>query len=545
MKNILFLFFICRVVSVCAQEDPAPRAISLTGGLNLGGQIYAVSGIPARSVSPLWNLSGGATLALYGVQAPFSFTIGRQGRQVNVPSFSQFGCSPTWKGVTLHAGNRSMRMSSYTLAGHPFLGVGIEGSTGEFRFAAMYGRLRRSRDYVQNDPAAYPPVFRRTGYAIKMGIGTERNFIDLIYFRAADDTRSQLIPDSILTPAENTVVGLNSRLALSSTFSLFAESAISLYTRNINSPLITDEFPLGSERLFSPRWSSRANYAARAGMELRLRTFQIKGMWERVMPEFQTMGAFFFANDIENFTLSPALRLWTSKVMMNGTFGLQRNNLLDNRNETTTRFIGRGNILIRPNNRFSLNLSAVSLSVNQRDGNIQLTDTIRTALVTTHYSLTPMWVWSDSIRSRSMVFSVNMQNLNDRNPFTREFTDMSTWFVQATWASRPVRSGWGWSGGVTANRIFLAKLTTDRFGGQVNVQRHFGKRWSIQGGGGWNLSTIDGKQDGSVTTFRLDAQCWLFGQTSLSVNSSLLLNRSQAYLDYSEWQGGLFLNYMF
>ncbi|MEZ5031267.1 MAG: hypothetical protein R2787_07690 [Saprospiraceae bacterium] len=545
MKHLLVFFLVCGFVSTWAQDESSKAPISLTGGLHLGGQLYTVSGIPARSVSPLWNLSGSATLSLYSIQAPFSFTIGRQGRQTNVPSFSQFGISPTWKGMTLHAGNRSMRLSSYTLAGHPFLGVGIEGAAGEFRFAAMYGRLRRAREYVQDDPVAYPPVLQRKGYAIKMGVGTERTFIDLIYFHAADDTRIQAIPDSILTAAENTVVSLNSRLAMSKSFSLFAEAAISLYTRDVRSIPVTDEFPLGSERLFTPRWSSRANYATRAGMELRLRTFGIKGMWERVMPEFQTMGAFFFANDIDNITLSPTLRLWSSKIMINGTFGLQRNNLLDNRTETTTRFIGRGNILIRPNNRFSLNMSAISLAINQRDGNIQLTDTIRTALVTTHYSLSPMWVWSDSVRSRSFMCSVNVQDLNDRNPFTREFTDMSTWFIQATWASRPIRAGWGWSAGLTANRIFLADLTTDRLGGQGNVQRQFGKQWSVQGGGGWHLSSIDGNQDGSVTTLRMDARCRLFGQTSLTINTSLLLNKSRTFQDYSEWQGGIFLQHMF
>lgn len=520
------------------------KPVELDGSLQVGSQFYDVSGIAPRGASPLWNLSGNASLRLFGaLDVPFAFTVGRQGRNANYPNFQQFGLSPRYRWLTVHGGWRTMHFSNYTLSGHSFLGAGVEIMPGKFRFAAMSGRLRKARDFnPAPDFGQFPAVFRRRGYAVKIGVGTERSFFDLIYFRAKDDPASisTLPPDSTATPGENAVVGFNNRLQLGKHVAFFSEGAVSVFTRNLNSFGPSDSIQAQYAQFFKffmPRFSTRINYAAKAGLDFSFRKFQLKTGYERVMPEFETMGAYFFANDLENWTASPTLLLAGGKVRVFGTVGLQRNNLLGNRSETTRRFIGNGGLSFFSGKAFGLDANYMNLNLGQSD--LRFADSVRVAVVTSNYSLTPRWTWSDTSRVRSLVFSGNFQRLNDKNPYTREFTNMETWFASATYSLNFVASGWGFSGGLNANRIALALLTTDRYGLTLgaNKSRPEGK-WQLGWSGSFNLSSIGGARDGSVVSTNLNAAYSPARRHQFSLFINVLRNNSRQFEDYTEWLGG-------
>ena len=520
------------------------KPVTLGGALSVGSQFYDVSGIMPRSASPMWGVSGNASLNFYGVlDVPVSFTVGRQGSNASYPNFQQFGLSPRYRWLTVRGGWRAMHFSNYTLSGHSFLGGGVEMTPGKFRFAAMTGRLRKARDYnSETDLQNFPAVFRRTGYAVKIGLGTERTFFDVIYFRAKDDPNSiaALTPDSTTTPGENMVFGFNSRLALTKRISFFGEGAASVFTRNLNSLPPSDSIQEAHPEVFSifkPLASTRANYAAKAGLELAFQKFQMRVGYERIMPQFETMGTYFFANDLENWTLSPTLTLAGGRWRVFGMAGLQRNNLLDNRSETTKRFIGNGGISYFSGKAFGFDVNYMNMNIDQQ--NLRFTDSIRVALVTTNYGLTPRWTWSDTARVRSLVASVNYQKLNDKNPFTREFSNMDTWFATASYSHSFVASGWGVSGGLNFNRILLALLTTNRYGftlGATNSKPD--GKWQLGWSGAFNLSDVDGKPDGSVISTSANVAYSPARRHQFSLFVNVLRNNSRQFDDYTELMGG-------
>ncbi|MEZ4920971.1 MAG: hypothetical protein R2792_17850 [Saprospiraceae bacterium] len=471
MRNRITALLLFFALGLCAQDveqmvkDKNP--ISLSGSISLGAQAYQVQGISPRSGSPFWNLSGNAALSVYQIRMPFSFTVGRQGSNVNYPTFSRFGISPSYKWLKVHAGWRNMHFSPYTLAGHSFMGAGIEMKPGKFRFAAMYGRLRKARDYNDDtDFAFYPAVYKRMGYAVKMGLGSDRNHFDLIYFRAKDEPGSIAItsPDSSLTPGENAVLGFSTRFGLGDRLSFYADAAASLYTRNLYSEEASDYIQPDPSAFFKPRFSTRLNYAGKAGLDFQFASWQLRTAYERIMPQFQTMGAYFFANDLENITITPSFVLNQGKLRVNSGIGIQRNNLLGNRSETTRRFIGNGTVSYNPGKQFGIDANYSNMTINQLNNSTILTDTIRFAIVSSNYSLTPHWQWMDSSTVRSVVCSANYQQINDRNPFTREFADMDTWFATATFAHNFIHSSWGYNLGLNWNQINVYQLNTHRYG---------------------------------------------------------------------------------
>src|SRR5687767_2715688 len=93
------------------------KPVAFSGGLNVTSIFYNAKGIPNRYLPFNYVITGSPVLSIYGFQVPVTFTIGKQQSSFTQP-FNQFGLSPTYKWVTLHAGYRNLFFSPYTLAGH-------------------------------------------------------------------------------------------------------------------------------------------------------------------------------------------------------------------------------------------------------------------------------------------------------------------------------------------------------------------------------------------------------------------------------------------
>ena len=73
-----------------------------------------------------------------------------------------------------------------------FLGGGIEAQPSVFRLAFVYGRFSKAIDPITDTlTQEYSiPSFYRKGYAAKFGLGTSKNYVDLIMISIRDDSTS-------------------------------------------------------------------------------------------------------------------------------------------------------------------------------------------------------------------------------------------------------------------------------------------------------------------------------------------------------------------
>ena len=547
MGRLISIIGICLLgASILSAQDieqvAKEQAWDWSGAVGANVNAYGVQGIEQRSNPIFWNLNGQFTGKIYGFQLPFSFSLGQHDFTFSRP-FLQAGLSPSYKWAKLHLGTRNLFFSPYTLAGHSFDGAGVELTPGKFRFSAMYGRLRRAREYTgELDGRFYPALYRRMAYAIKIGVGDTKNYFDVSYLQGWDVEHSiTVLPqDTTLTPAKNTVLGLSGGFTIAKRLQFFAEGAVSLFTRNTNSLPADALVDVPWAETLEPTLSTRLNYAFKTGLRMDFGAFRLKTAFERIMPQFETMGAYFFANDRQNITIGPSIRLWQNRISLTGNVGLQRNNLLGTRSETTTRLIGNANLSFFTRKGFGLSANYTNYNIEQTEAQIALSDSLRQALVTTNISVVPTYTWGDTSSVHSIVLSGNYQQLNDQNPFTRDFTNMTTQFATASYSLQLIYTGTSITGGANYQLIALPALETTRYGGTLSLGQTFDEgTWQLQMGATYNWSLIAETPDGRVLSGNASLAYRPHPKHRFSLYSTYLRNTSLQFVDFTEWYGGL------
>ncbi len=522
------------------------KPVDFAGSISTQAGFYDVSGIAPRNSPFFWNLRGNATVSLWNtIDLPFSFTLGRTGSRANYPTFAQFGLSPTYKWATVHLGYRNLNFSPYTLAGHTFLGAGVELKPGKFRFSAMYGRLRNAAE-VDTTRSFVQPAFKRIGYGTKVGYGTDKTYVDFILFRGKDDVNSlQNEGETNITPSENMVLGLSSQITLFNDLRFNFDLAGSAFTRNLNSvEVLIDSLDnnIGQyvpEGVFTTKASTRANMAGKAGLTYTKNTFRLNLGYERIDPEYETMGAYFFANDLERFTVAPHFNLFKNKVSLGGSYGIQRNNLLNNRLETTTRDIGSAVIDIHPNPNYGINLNFSNYSIYQRSGTVELSDTLAFNLSTTNVSAMPRFTVQGKNVMQNWTLVVNYQISNQDN---KAFFEQSQQFESTLLSLHNslvfLGSQMSLNSGLNYNAFSVADIETILYGGTLGLSRPFkDNKMNINISTSYNKRLLNSSNNGSTVSAYINYSFQPTQSHAFTVNFGLL--RSIGALDYefSELRG--------
>jgi hypothetical protein len=273
-----------------------------------------------------------------------------------------------------YAGITSMNFSQYTMSGHIFTGGGIELSPKNLRLAALYGQFKKATGYGFENNSDVNMAFRRIGWGMSAGYEKGPHFLKIICFSAKDDPASlKFIPtNSNITPMENTVVSLAAKTTFWNQLSLQGEYALSGLTRNTTSILDVSSAPLNRiPVLFSPNATSQFFSAYKMAATYRLKTLNLSLNYEKVDPDYKTLGAYYFNNDLENITVAPSLNLLKGKLSLSINTGLQRNNLSGDKLNTTKRWVGSVNMAYSPDTHwnFSGSYSNFSSYTKQRPQN--------------------------------------------------------------------------------------------------------------------------------------------------------------------------------
>lgn len=427
MKPIFLLLttIIVWVYSVGAQDlsrIKAEKAFAIRGSLSTTANYYNITGKTSNRDPFTYLISGNADVSVYGVNLPFSFMYSGQNMAYTQP-FNRFGISPQYKWIKTHFGYRSMNFSSYTLAGHSFLGAGAELNPGKLRLAGVYGRFKQKTIPNTANPldTLYAPT--RKGYSLKLGFGTANNFLDLIFLSIADDSLSVDLSQGGVqkTPQANTVFGTHFRFRLAKALIWETEGALSLLTKNTRDQLLSDiDIPLIkrlSETLnlnasseYSTAWNSSLTYTAKqytAGLQYR-----------RISPNYQSFGAYYFNTDIEHLTLNAKFSAFRRKVNVNGNIGLQRDNLRGNKAARSVRIISMVNAGYNSGKAFSINGSFSNYSINQQAGRLPLNDTIKLYQANRTINLMPMLTFNKGVIQQVVQLNALLTDLIDHNPYT-------------------------------------------------------------------------------------------------------------------------------
>jgi hypothetical protein len=493
-----------------------------------------------------WVLSGNIAVNFLDFSLPFSFSFSNTGKSFTQP-FNMTAVHPKYKNWQAHLGITSMNLSPYTYQGLNYAGAGLEYKPKKWAFCAFGGRLKKAIEYNPEVDNINEVSYTRIGFGLGTGYKGKNFGTELILFKAYDNTSSLEFPhqNPELTAKDNLVISVNGEVSLWSALQLKLEIATSLLTRNI----IADEDPdtqrKGYYSLINGNNTSMIRNAYNAFVNYRIKFFGIGVQYERIDPEYSTLGAVYFNNDLENITLNPTFSIAKGRVSIALSGGFQRNNLNKGNASDDRRWIGTAtiNAQIIKGLTWSINYSNMSsfsrknptadpfyTEIGDTMNYYQISQNASTSInygfgknIRQVFGLTGAYSRSENITGRledATAFGFNTDNTGTSTP-ADVYNGVFSHTIQLTKAK--VSLGWT----VNANHAVVQGNTNTYIGPGINASRPFlNKKMNVNVGATYNQQLTQGTLNNHVLNFRAGmryAPDWWnkkFGKLSMGINAS-------------------------
>lgn len=515
------------------------KPITVSGSASVQGQIYSMDGAPARQPWNSYIINGSPTINIYGIQFPLSFTLSNNQRDFRQP-LNQIGASPTYKWLKLHGGYRSVTFSQFGLAGQMLLGGGFELTPKKFRFSVMYGRAYKAikedttKTITNNLNSINYPSYKRMVMSAKLGYGSSNNFFDLYFLKGKDDSTSlEIKPQKTeVLPGENFVLGFVHK------FSFFkrklewqSEGAASAFTRDVTAmkyDMTTVKQADLISKIITPNFSTALYGAIESQVKYKHKYFSLGGKYRRIEPDYKSMGAYFFQSDLEQITGNFTARLLKSKINLNGSYGIQNDNVSRKKLATTSRtiysFIANFNI----NKNFGVDFNLSNYGTSQRAGTKSLSDTTRINQISQSFTISPRYMFQKETRVHSLFLIFGQQALNDRNTFTSTNSEMTMLFTNLNYSLTNTESKISYIGGINYNKSITTAGSLEMNGLNLGSSKSWlddkmSSDLTIVG----NLTKFNGESNGFLTTLSSGHNYILGKKQNLRLQLNWLINHSK------------------
>jgi len=491
------------------------KGIKATGGVTLSNIFYHTNDTIARRDPYQFILSGNINLNLFGYNTPFSFTYSNSQRSYTQP-FNRLSFTPQYKWIKAYIGYTSMSFSPYTLSGHSFKGAGVELTPGNWRLALMAGQMKKAIEYNPLNEASAIPSYKRMGYGIKLGYEKGAGTISVNLFTAKDDENSiHPVPNNVLLhPMQNAAFGISGHTSLLGHFTLEGEYSMSILNGDLrmesiqtdSASIVSDNKPLSSQTA-----GTRTFDAYSFGIGYQSSPFGIMVRYERVAPDYQSLGAYYFNNDMENITLVPSLRLLEGRLSITGNAGIQRNNLDKSRESTTKRWVGAGNINFNPSEKWNLTLNYSNFSTYtnmkpQTDPFFNNSmDTLNFYQVTNQMGGSANYTFGSKDAPRNLMIYTSYQEAAETNPVAQNNSKSGFITANASYSQVMPDAGVTISLSYNMNSGNAPEMKSFYQGPGLNISKMFVKKTLRAGfNSAYNRNTLNGKKGSPVMSTGLN-----------------------------------------
>ena len=416
-------------------------------------------------------------IGIYGFNIPININL----MNIAATQFSfprpqiNINMTPQYKNFRFHIGTSSMHFSNYTYSGQNFTGLGAEYQGKVFRFSGFYGNMQaatRFKEYDNRSAIRYLadsllglnvqdydlPQYKRVGYGAKIGVGNNKNYLDLNFFKAKDDTNSlpmtwmgtnndTIHRDSLVFAKENFAMGLSGRVSVGRWFSLTANAGASLYTPDQHSSPINNATlsTLGADStdaqmakimgildktgwLYTPRMNSQLRFAGDAAASFNFNHVNAVITYRLVQADYTSLGATRFSQNAHGLGANTNFRMFKNTTTLSLAGYLQRDNLDHKQiytNQVATYSTNLSTLLFG-----ALNMAVAYSGVSQYqlDGTKQVNDSTRTNQLAHNITVSPSYtIEGDNSHNISLNFNtVQNKNMNLLNP-NKSKQDVSTY----------------------------------------------------------------------------------------------------------------------
>ncbi len=531
------------------------ESTGISGSINARMTFYTATKNNKRRPGFNFNVYGRPVVRINDLYIPVDFSLGTYQNKFR-QSFNRLGISPTYKWITLYLGNNSVNYSPLALSGHRFLGIGLELNPGKFRFGFIWGRFNRK---IDPDSAQITggiiPTYTRKGFGLRLGFGKPDSYVDLIIFKAKDDsaTLKDLNPALRTTPAENAVVALSVKQTIFKRLKFNFDIGFSAYTSDIAS----DEYTGGDFSFakipgifLKDRTTTQYLMAVKSSLaykfkdiglnifknDLDITDILFKVSYDRIDPNYQSMGTYFFKNDIQRLQFATSFKSWSRKISINFPLGFEWNNILDTKKTDNKRVIAGLyiNYIHSRNLVFNFAFSNYRTRLTQ---DISLTmDTLLVNQVNRQFSLRSVYRFMVNEKTRTLSGMLSFLSGRNINEITKTKTLSSINFSLAyqfgiKWQELKLNTALG------INNYKLQNFTTTRIIPSAGATKSFFKNKMNAGYNlGMVITTIKNGNGNFGLRNNLNISMNIFKKQSLSFNFYYLQNMGKNNA-FAELQG--------
>lgn len=557
--GIIFLIFV-RVV-LFSQDISTFRKGSLfdkSASLSLGYQANTQDRDTQRVGSNTFFASLRGTLSMAGIQMPLNLTYrsGQLAGGFDNP-FIRFGVSPSYKWVKLHLGHRQMHFSNYSFNGMTFRGVGLEVNPGILRLAGFKGYLQ-TPNYIQDSLAAYANLvqkFQRDAYGVKLGIGNNNNFLDIYFFKAKDKFDSVNKGEffrTIFPPAENLVIGSKGSLNIFKALHIEYNLDLSTVTNNQLSRFDTIQDETSKKIIdivdgfITTNNTTRSGLAYDGSINYKKRIFNIGVKYRQIDQNYKSFGMHYTLDDITQTTINTGLRLFKSKLNVNATYGVQRNNINQIKRNTSLRKVYNISTNIMISKTGGINATISNFALDQRPGLTAINDTFRLIQQTSVITISPYLRWGNTTLHHGIIASFNKNQVVDASPVIVSNREGSTQIISLSYTLDHKKSKSGFNLHLTQSNDKFNGIDLSRTGGSLGLRKTFEKsKLSLNVTGSYQKLRNELTDDGQVFSATLFVVLPVSNAGNLNLRTGFIDKSSVATRSFKEINIGCNFNYSF
>ncbi|MGP1992021.1 hypothetical protein D9V96_009055 [Zobellia laminariae] len=490
-----------------------------------------------------YYLTGSLNFNIAGVyNIPLSFTYSNQEFDFPNPfNFNRLSLHPSYKWATAHLGDVSMTFSPYTLAGHQFSGAGFDlNPEGKFQISGMYGRFLKATEYNEEQPQALT-AYKRMGYGVKTAYDFDFMKLGVILFKANDEENSLENPFPLelgISPKDNAVLSFESEFRIFEKASIHVEYAISGVTEDTR---LTEDVASAGLLSFLIKENISTQYynALNASFDYPAGNGTLGVGYERIDPDYKTLGAYYFNNDLENITVNASQSIFENKLNLSVNAGLQRDNLDKAKSSNQQRIVSSVNANYTASDRLGFNASYSNFQsyTNIRDqfdyinqvGAYDNVDTLNYRQISQNANLGVNFLLKKTeTKQHSTNLNLVYQNsTNEQEGETIEGGENSFYNGMAGYTLGYPKQALNISlaGNVSYNTV--AEDNNMTLGPTLSIgKQFFNKQLRTSFSSSYNTAFTNGEQQNNVYNFRLGSNYTLYKKHNLNMNFLMLFRNS-------------------
>ncbi len=330
--------------------SPTNKIVDFTGEVGMFGELYNISGIPARRPSSTGRVYLRSTLTAWNsISTSINLMLSNEGSSAR-QDINQFDFNPRWKWGEAHAGDFFQDLSPLTLSGIKVRGGALLLAPGKWRLSLISGRTSRSvdasngnRSYERSLTGARVGFGRIDGTSFDFIVVDARDRLSSLAVTPADTTTTDTLQSDFeqnplsVTPQENIVASTVFNLVLMNRKVHWRNevSGCGITRDRRSAELDNSDVPSFLTDLFTPRKSSSADFAYTTDLRAEIKRLTLTGGFHYTGPGYVSLGLASLISDKQEITSGASLRLRKGVVRLDGAF--QHDNLIHQKSYTTNR----------------------------------------------------------------------------------------------------------------------------------------------------------------------------------------------------------------